>query len=245
MIKPKQDAYGHELFRFLKRGKSNEIVERDDGFIEAGIMGPAGYFAEYAKWPAIQKRAMRLVKGRVLDIGAGAGRCALHLQKQGHPVVSIDNSPLAVKVCRARGVKDVRLLPIEHVGKALGVFDTIIMFGNNFGLLRGPEQARRLLKRFAEITTPNALIIAETTDACQTKDPYHLSYHRFNRRRGRLPGQLRIRVRYKTLATPWFDYWLASKREIEQMLKGTPWRVRRYIDGRGPQYVVVLEKTDS
>jgi SAM-dependent methyltransferase len=245
MLKRNQDAYGQELYHFLKTGKGNEIVERDDGFIEAGRMGAATYFTAYAKWATHQKRAMRYVVGRVLDIGAGAGRCALYLQKKGHKVVAIDNSPLAVKTCRERGVKDARVLPIEAVSKTLGAFDTIIMFGNNFGLFGGPAKARRLLERFARITSPGARIIAETTDPMQTNDLYHCSYHRFNRRRGRLPGQLRIRVRFKTIATPWFDYWLATKGEIEQMLKGTPWRVRRFIDAPGPQYVAIIEKTDS
>ena len=52
--------------------------------------------------------AMEFVRGRVLDMGVGAGRHALHLQAQGHDVVGIDNSPKAVEVCRLRGLEDAR-----------------------------------------------------------------------------------------------------------------------------------------
>ena len=62
--------------------------------------GPAAYFAEFKDWPKIQKQAIKFAKGKVLDIGAGAGRVSLYLQKQGFDVTAIDNSPLAIKVCK-------------------------------------------------------------------------------------------------------------------------------------------------
>src|SRR5262245_66440757 len=86
-----------------------EIVEREDGFINASVTGPAMYFAPFRRWPAHHRAAMRLVRGRVLDVGAGAGRVSLHLQERGHDVVAIDHSPGALEVCRRRGVVDARL----------------------------------------------------------------------------------------------------------------------------------------
>ena len=52
---------------------------------------------------------MRFVRGRVLDLGCGAGRVGLHLQSRGHDVVGIDVSPLAVEIAGQRGLADVRL----------------------------------------------------------------------------------------------------------------------------------------
>jgi methylase of polypeptide subunit release factors len=95
-----------------------EVVERDDGFI--GTTPRPFYFEPFRRWPAHHRRAMRLVRGRVLDVGAGAGRVALHLQERGHEVVAIDISPGAVEVCRRRGVRDARVCPIEDVDESLG-----------------------------------------------------------------------------------------------------------------------------
>jgi SAM-dependent methyltransferase len=77
-----------------------EIVERSDGFITASVMGPKLYLAPFRRWPAHHRRAIRYMRGRVLDVGAGGGRVALHLQERGHDVVAIDNSPGAIEVCR-------------------------------------------------------------------------------------------------------------------------------------------------
>ena len=87
----------------------------------------------------------------VLDVGCGAGRVCLHLQEQGHEVIGIDNSPLAVKVARERGVQDARVLSITQASRnKLGQVDTIVMMGNNFGLFASPKRARWLLRRFAK-----------------------------------------------------------------------------------------------
>jgi hypothetical protein len=57
-----------------------EIVELDDGFVNANVTGPALYFAPFRCWPAHHRQAMRLVRARVLDVGAGAGRASLRLR---------------------------------------------------------------------------------------------------------------------------------------------------------------------
>ena len=97
-MKREKDAYGQLISAFFHGKESYEIVERDDGF--AGLSGgAANYFAGFKNWPKIQKRAIKFASGRVLDIGAGAGRVSLYLQKRGFDVTAIDNSPLAIKVC--------------------------------------------------------------------------------------------------------------------------------------------------
>ncbi len=62
------------------------------------------------------------------------------------------------------------------------------------------------------------------------------------RSRGRIGGQVRLRVRYKTYATAWFDYLLVSKEEMRRIVQGTGWRVTRFIDSGSPSYIGVIEK---
>ena len=234
MLKPQQDAFGSQLADYFNgRGGVCEIVERDDGFVAVGS-GPPGYLAPYRKWWSSQKKAMRFVRGQVLDIGCGAGRVALHLQEKGHDVIGIDNSPLSIKVCKKRGLKKARVLSITQIADLPGKFDTIVMFGNNFGLFGSFRSARRLLKLMYRITSDNARIIAETADPYQTDIPEHLDYHRRNKAKGRMSGQLRLRIRYHKTATPWFDYLIVSRDEAEKIIDGTGWCVKQYIDGPGP-----------
>lgn len=242
-MEPDQDAYGHALRDYHERNEGFELVERDDGWIGPSG-GPASYFLEYDDWPDREQVAMRHVHGRVLDVGCGAGRHALYLQEQGHDVVGIDVSPNAVTVCRNRGVDDVRQLGIEDVDQLDGTFDTVLLLGNNFGLVGTRETAAQRLGTLAARTAPDATVLAESRDPYATDDPDHLAYHTLNEERGRLGGALRIRVRYKRHATPWFDYLLAAPSEMASLTEGTSWRVVGQFDGdpEASEYIGVLEK---
>ena len=242
-MKEREDAYGRMILDALERDDPTvEVIERDDGFVMASRYGTELYLAPFRRWPPRQRRAMRLARGRVLDIGTGAGRVALHLQERGLDVVAIDSSPLAVEACRRRGVRDARTVSVADFDDSLGAYDTIVMFGNNLGLLGGPVRARRLLRRFHRVSSARGRILGETLDPYATDDPAHLAYHDRNRRRGRMGGQLRIRVRYRDFATPWFDYLLMAPAELEELLGGTGWRLVRKIQDESPLYVAVIEK---
>ena len=58
-----------------------------------------------------------------------------------------------------------------------------------------------------------------------------------------MSGQVRLRARYRTYATPWFDYLFLSPDELDQIVTGTGWHVARVMTGN-PQYLAVLEKDD-
>ena len=248
MLKDHQDAFGHELYDYFMSNEEGqdifEIGERDDGHIAVSA-ATAGYFREYKDWVPHMRKAMRYAKGRILDIGCGAGRHSLYLQGKGLNVLGIDNSPLAVEVCRLRGLRNAEVKSIDQIDSGLGVFDTILMLGNNFGLFGSFEGARRLLKRFSRITSKNGRIIAETNDVYKTDLPEHLSYHEFNRQRGRMAGQIRLKIRYKKYATPWFDYLMVPKEEMERILDGTDWRVNKYLESDGSVYIAIMDKVSQ
>jgi SAM-dependent methyltransferase len=244
-IPKERDAYGQMLLAALDDAPNVvEIVERDDGFISASVMGAELYFAPFRRWPAHHRRAMRFVRGRVLDAGAGAGRVALHLEERGHDVVSIDNSPGAIEVCRRRGVRDAREVAFGDLPRSLGTFDTVVMLGNNFGLFGSPTRAKKLLRRLRRMTSDDARVIAETRDVSSgpgSDTPEHAEYRRHNVERGRLPGQIRIRIRYRKTVGPWMDYPMVSPDELEEILRGTGWRLAHTLDS-DDTYVAIIEK---
>lgn len=245
MLKDSEDAYGHQLYDCFKGKNVVEVVERDDGFIGTSTSLPRYYLAAYKDGTPREKKAMHYAKGRVLDIGCGGGRISLFLQKRGLNVLGIDISPLAVKVCKLRGIRNARVMSIMDINQRLGLFETILMIGNNFGLFGNPLRARKLLRKFHGITSDSATFIAESLDPYATKDPAHLSYHRLNRRRGRMPGALGLRVRYREYATPWFEYLIVSKHEMKKILEGTGWKIKRFLRSQGPAYIAVIVKTRS
>ncbi|MAT98248.1 MAG: methyltransferase type 11 [Anaerolineaceae bacterium] len=243
-MKAEQDAFGQGVYDFYQGEPVVEIIERDDGYIGTSS-GPAAYFAPAEEWTSNKKAALPLIEGRVLDVGCGPGRVALYCQEQGLEAVAIDISPLAIKTARLRGVKDARVFSITQASrKALGTFDTIVMFGNNFGLFGNPKRAKWLLRRFYGMTSADGRILAESRNILNTDNPDHLAFHERNRKLGRLPGQLRLRVRYKTMIGPWFEYLMVSPQEMEQIVDGTGWHIGQILwrDEDKVDYTAVLQK---
>jgi SAM-dependent methyltransferase len=239
-VRRDDDVWGAVLADVLAGRPAFEIVERDDEFVMAF---DAKYLvAPFSKWDdPTERKAMRFVRGRTLDVGCGGGRVCLHLQNRGLEVVGIDVSPGAIDCCRRRGVRDARVLSVDRIDASLGSFDTIVMLGQNFGVLGSRAQARSRLTRFAGIVMHRGRIVAETFDPLGVDDPVHRRYMEHNRLRGRMPGQLRVRIRFRDLSTSWFDWLQVSPNELTDLLDGTGWRLSRIL-GDGPSYVAIIDR---
>jgi SAM-dependent methyltransferase len=233
------DAFGRALTDGLRSRATSVVLERDDGWI--GIESLGWYFDAPEAWSESERRALEFVRGRVIDVASGAGRVALALQERGHDVLATDVSPLAIDTCRDRGVARTAVAGIEDVA-SLGQVDTVTMLGTDLALLGSDATAHRILRRIHEATGPNGRIVGSCGNPSAT-DPVHVAYAERNRRLGRLPNHRVFRVRYRNLATRWFDYVFRSPREMTMAVEHAGWKLTTMLDESSPQYTVLLEKS--
>ena len=236
------DAYGALLWAHVQKGEEIEIVERDDGLIDAHE-GVWHYFSEFDDWFSEEQEAIAFANGHVLDVGCGAGRVCLYLQANGYRVTGIDNSPGAVRLAKGSGVRTTYCRSITRIDKRLAPVDTFVMFGHNFGLFGSERRARWLLRRFKNLCGADGLILATSRDATVSDLPADVAYRRRNALQGKLPGQMRVRIRYHHIRGPWMDYIFASKQEVIRIVEGTGWQVSHFIDGDTGSFAVILEKS--
>ncbi|MFB6772706.1 class I SAM-dependent methyltransferase [Streptomyces sp. NPDC056337] len=238
------DAIGNLLTRAwnaqCKPGFVFEIIERSDGF--TGVCDAAEYFAPHDQWPEREQDLLKQARGRVLDIGCGAGRHLLHLQMRGLTVMGVDSSPGAVELCEKQAVP-AQLGTAQDLPCDGASVDTILALGANLGLLGGREQSFVTLREWARVAAPGAQVLATGRDPYASKGKIHADYHQANREAGRLAGQLRIRIRSGAQATPYFDYLYCSLPELKELLAPTPWQLHYVIeDGKGGYGVVLTLK---
>ena len=53
---------------------------------------------------------------------------------------------------------------------------------------------------------------------------------------------MRSRERYRNLKGSWFDWLFVSRQEMLEIVAGTGWAVRKFIEPEGDQYVAVIDK---
>ena len=237
------DLFGRALMDWARGGTAPEIIERVDGFTDLSA-GHELYVAEFKDWPQSERRSMRYVRGRVVDVGCGAGRVSLYLQQREFDVVGLDASPLAIRSARLRGVKKTLCLSIDDLSERIELFDTVVLFGNNFGLFGTPGRLRRILGVWARRTKPGTRILAQSTNPyCGGAPAIDRTYYRKNKEAGRMPGQLRIRSHYRGEVGAWSDWLFVSRQEMRILLKGTGWHQTDVLGGPPSEsYVAVLEK---
>jgi 2-polyprenyl-3-methyl-5-hydroxy-6-metoxy-1,4-benzoquinol methylase len=214
------------------------LVERDDGMMLVGaakfyLAGPDG-------WLDCERAALHRLRGSVLDVGAGAGRLALTLQERGVQVTAIDTSPAAVEVCRQRGVRRAVHASLERHADCGERYDTLALFGNCLGLLESHRRAPAVLASLARLAAPGGRIVAVGSDPEYHADPATLTYVERNRAAGRLPGQWRVRERFRDVASPWFDFLWCAAADLERLVADSPWRLAEVVDGTQGNYVAEL-----
>ena len=121
----------------------------------------ATLFRSYESMPKIERKALDIAKGRVLDVGAGAGCHSLVLQEKGMDVTAIDISPLSVEAMKERGVKKVLK---QNFFTLEGQFDTILMLMNGIGIVGTLERMPEFFKQLDRILAPGGQVLCDSSD---------------------------------------------------------------------------------
>jgi SAM-dependent methyltransferase len=230
------DAFGQAFLALQEDRASAIVIERDDGLVE---LDPSDYFSppHGPLWDWIVTKVGR----RILDIGAGAGRAALALQAMGNEVLALDVSPGAVEVCRRRGVISTFEGTVHDLAATRPApFDSFISMGNNLGFLASPAEAVGFLDALRTMAHPDSALAGTMLDPYVTDEPVHLAYHEANRAAGRMSGEVRFRVRFERLATPWFSRLWACREELAQVAGMAGWRLVETTPTAGATYGALL-----
>ena len=132
-----KDLFGKAILDYQTDNSPEDLVT-ETSISEADEMSVAYLFRTYDAMPKIEQKALKLTKGKVLDVGSGAGSHSLYLQEKGFDVKAIDVSENAVKACELRGLKNVsvaNILDLDTESK----FDTILLLMNGTGIFETLE----------------------------------------------------------------------------------------------------------
>lgn len=120
-------------------------------------------FRNIQSMPILEKTALQMATGRILDVGAGSGCHALALQDMGKDVCAIDISPLSVDVMKQRKVNDARLINLFDE-TFTETFDSILMLMNGSGIIGKLSNMPNFFQRMKRILRPGGCIWMDSSD---------------------------------------------------------------------------------
>lgn len=198
----RMSPYGRALLDYHRTGiDAPFILRRDDGF-EAAI-STASFF-DGSHFPPMERLALDLCRGKILDIGAGAGRHTLELQRRGLDVSAVDILPEAISVMKERGVRQV--IEADVMALETGPFDTLLMLMNGIGMVGTPSEVDRFLHHASHLLQPGGCVLCDSIDVSRTTDPVHVRYREKNLRKNRYPGQQFYSAVYAGESSPLFPW---------------------------------------
>jgi len=195
-------------------------------------------FRSYKSMPEIERKAIDMAKGRVLDVGAGAGCHSLVLQERGVDVTAIDISPLSVGTMKERGVK--KVFEQDFFTFTDQQYDTILMLMNGIGIVGTLERMPEFFKQLDKILAPGGQVLCDSSDISYVFEdedgmidiPNEMSYY----------GEHSFQMQYKdTIGEP-FDWLYIDADTLKQKAGRNGYAVEVVAEGEHYDYLARITK---
>lgn len=221
------DVFGKALRAYELEEKDTLILHNNYG--ESEEMPVWYFFREYEDLPELEKIALFHCRGKILDIGAGAGAHTLILQEQGQDVRAIDVSPGAVDLMKRAGVRDAAELDFFH---ATGKYDTLFCLMNGIGIIGKLENLQSFLTRAKKLLNPGGQLLVDSSDITYLYE-------------GKIPedyyfGEVRFQYEFREEKGEWFDWVYIDPDTLLQRCKSLGWNAEILHEDDQDQFLVRL-----
>ncbi|WP_294215151.1 class I SAM-dependent methyltransferase [uncultured Chryseobacterium sp.] len=157
-----KDLMGQAIHDYY-HNNNPEDLQTETSISELDEMPVAYLFREFEEMNALEQKALNLCRGKVLDIGAGAGSHSLYLQNEkGLDVTALDISSKSIEICKARGLQQAvcgNMLQFPEQE-----FDTIVLLMNGTGIFQSLQVIDIYLKKLYSLLDKNGQILIDSTD---------------------------------------------------------------------------------
>jgi cyclopropane fatty-acyl-phospholipid synthase-like methyltransferase len=157
-----KDLMGRAIWDYYYQ-ENPEDLQTETSISELDDLPVSYLFRNYKEMNALEKKALELASGKVLDVGAGAGSHSLYLQNDKKlEVTAIDISPKSIEICKARGVKNAICEDLLQFSEKN--FDTVLLLMNGTGIFQSLEHIDQYLQKLKSLVAENGQILIDSTD---------------------------------------------------------------------------------
>lgn len=182
--------------------------------------------------PEIEQKALDLCRGKILDVGCGAGSHALYLQQEKNiQVKAIDVSEGAIEISKKRGVKNATCEDFFELKNE--TFDTILMLMNGIGIVGELknlnhffEHSRSLLNKDGKILIDSSDLIYLFEEEIEETETYY--------------GELEFIISYKKQKANRFNWLYIDPRLLKKYAKANNFNCEILQKGKNHDYLACL-----
>ena len=157
-----KDLMGRAIWDYYYQ-ENSEDLQTETSISELDDLPVSYLFRDYQEMNALEKKALDLSFGKVLDVGSGAGSHSLYLQNERKlEVTALDISPKSIEICKARGVKNAICEDLLQFSEK--DFDTILLLMNGTGIFQSLEHIDQYLQKLKSLVVENGQILIDSTD---------------------------------------------------------------------------------
>lgn len=157
-----KDLFGKAILDYQTNNSPEDLIT-ETTISEEDEMSVAYLFRSYKEMPTMEQKALQLAKGKVLDVGCGAGSHSLYLQNELNlDVTAIDISPNAIQACSLRGIKDSRVQDVMTLENE--TYDTILLLMNGAGMCGKLKNIPNFLIKLKSLLNPGGQILLDSSD---------------------------------------------------------------------------------
>ena len=157
-----KDLMGRAIWDYYYQ-ENSEDLQTETSISELDDLPVSYLFRDYQEMNALEKKALDLSFGKVLDVGSGAGSHSLYLQNERKlKVTALDISPKSVEICKARGVKNAICEDLLQFSEKN--FDTVLLLMNGTGIFQSLEHIDQYLQKLKSLVAENGQILLDSTD---------------------------------------------------------------------------------
>ncbi|NJM15307.1 MAG: SAM-dependent methyltransferase [Bacteroidales bacterium] len=193
---------------------------------------PVSYlFREYAHMPDVEKNALNLCEGSILDVGAGAGCHSLYLQQSGKNITALEKSLLAAKTMGQRGVNNV--LHQDFWGLKNKGYNTILLLMNGLGLAGSIKKLPLFLDKCKSLLLLNGQIIADSSDIMYLYEGIKLPAKKYY-------GEVEYKMSYDKHVSSSFHWLFVDFDTLSACAKTVGMKATKLLTGEHHNYLVKL-----
>lgn len=238
-MKFQNDPIGAALHDFVSN-PSDIVIKVKSVQSDDDVLPVAYLFRTPEMMPEIEIKALELCRGKILDIGAGAGCHSIILQKRQFDVISIDSSAGAVELMKKAGLHAIHD-QVENINDQK--FDTLLLLMNGLGLARTIEQLPHFLTHLKSLLNPSGQILADTSD---------LSYLYIDEDGGmdidlnsNYYGEMDFEMEYKDQCSGWFKWLYIDLDNLTAIAESCGLNCELILSGENNHYLVQLTLKDE